>query len=167
MRCRTCVPPERSLDLSRRRQIRSQCRRCRTSLLHQSATIAVLGPDQLGEGPVWDDRSGELVRVDISGRLVHRWNPATDAVDVVRHGGRCRRGRAVRGRRAGAGHRVRAVARRHRRRDGRCSPMSSRARVCGSTTVAPTRVAGCGRARCTAIASHGRRRSTASTQAAC
>jgi sugar lactone lactonase YvrE len=43
-----------------------------------SATIAVLGPDQLGEGPVWDDRSGELVRVDISGRLVHRWNPATD-----------------------------------------------------------------------------------------
>jgi sugar lactone lactonase YvrE len=43
-----------------------------------SATIAVLGPDQLGEGPVWDDRSGELVRVDISGRLVHRWNPTTD-----------------------------------------------------------------------------------------
>jgi sugar lactone lactonase YvrE len=41
------------------------------------ATIAVVGPDQLGEGPVWDDRSGELVRVDISGRLVHRWNPAT------------------------------------------------------------------------------------------
>jgi sugar lactone lactonase YvrE len=44
-----------------------------------SATIAVIGPDQLGEGPVWDDRSGELVRVDISGRLVHRWNPTTDA----------------------------------------------------------------------------------------
>ncbi|MEY2415164.1 MAG: hypothetical protein QOH53_498, partial [Ilumatobacteraceae bacterium] len=43
-----------------------------------SATIAVLGPDQLGEGPVWDERSGELVRVDISGRLVHRWNPTTD-----------------------------------------------------------------------------------------
>ena len=43
-----------------------------------SATIAVLGPDQLGEGPVWDERSGELIRVDISGRLVHRWNPATD-----------------------------------------------------------------------------------------
>jgi len=41
------------------------------------ATIAVRGPDQLGEGPVWDDRSGELVRVDISGRLVHRWNPVT------------------------------------------------------------------------------------------
>ena len=43
-----------------------------------SATIAVLGPDQLGEGPVWDERSGELVRVDISGRLVHRWNPSTN-----------------------------------------------------------------------------------------
>lgn len=43
-----------------------------------SATIAVLGPDRLGEGPVWDDRSGELVRVDISGRRVHRWNPTTD-----------------------------------------------------------------------------------------
>ena len=42
------------------------------------ATIAVLGPDHLGEGPVWDDRTGELVRVDISGRLVHRWNPETD-----------------------------------------------------------------------------------------
>ncbi|MEP7203143.1 MAG: SMP-30/gluconolactonase/LRE family protein [Ilumatobacteraceae bacterium] len=40
-------------------------------------SIAVLGPDQLGEGPVWDDRSGELLRVDISGRLVHRWNPTT------------------------------------------------------------------------------------------
>lgn len=45
---------------------------------HVSATIAVLGPDHLGEGPVWDDRRGELWRVDISGRLVHRWNPVTD-----------------------------------------------------------------------------------------
>ncbi|MEP7112918.1 MAG: SMP-30/gluconolactonase/LRE family protein [Ilumatobacteraceae bacterium] len=42
-----------------------------------SATVAVAGPDQLGEGPVWDDRTGELVWVDISGRLVHRWSPAT------------------------------------------------------------------------------------------
>ena len=42
-----------------------------------TATVAVLGPDQLGEGPMWDDRSDELVRVDISGRLVHRWNPVT------------------------------------------------------------------------------------------
>jgi len=44
-----------------------------------SATIAVLGPDQLGEGPVWDDRTDELVRVDISGRLVHRWNPISNS----------------------------------------------------------------------------------------
>jgi sugar lactone lactonase YvrE len=42
-----------------------------------TASIAVLGPDYLGEGPVWDDRSGDLVWVDISGRLVHRWNPTT------------------------------------------------------------------------------------------
>ena len=42
-----------------------------------SAIVAVLGPDELGEGPVWDERREDLLRVDISGRLVHRWNPST------------------------------------------------------------------------------------------
>jgi sugar lactone lactonase YvrE len=45
--------------------------------LPPTAVIAVSDQDYLGEGPVWDDRTGELVRVDISGRLVHRWNPIT------------------------------------------------------------------------------------------
>ena len=33
--------------------------------------------DLLGESPVWDDRRSELVRVDITGRVVHRWSPAS------------------------------------------------------------------------------------------
>jgi sugar lactone lactonase YvrE len=34
-------------------------------------------PDRalLGEGPVWDERAGVLWWVDITGRLVHRWDP--------------------------------------------------------------------------------------------
>jgi sugar lactone lactonase YvrE len=48
-----------------------------------TATIAVPGPDQLGEGPVWDDRTGELVWVDISSRLIHRWNPTTGAATSI------------------------------------------------------------------------------------
>jgi sugar lactone lactonase YvrE len=45
----------------------------------RTASIAVPGPDELGEGPVWDDRNGELVWVDISSRLIHRWDPVTGA----------------------------------------------------------------------------------------
>ncbi len=41
------------------------------------------GPAQLGEGPVWDDRSDELVWVDISNRLIHRWDPVTGASTSV------------------------------------------------------------------------------------
>lgn len=31
--------------------------------------------DRLGEGPGWDDRADELVRVDITGSKVHGWSP--------------------------------------------------------------------------------------------
>ena len=41
------------------------------------------GPAQLGEGPVWDDCSDELVWVDISNRLIHRWDPVTGASTSV------------------------------------------------------------------------------------
>jgi len=34
--------------------------------------------DQLGEGPVWDVRTDELLRVDISRGLIRRWDPSTN-----------------------------------------------------------------------------------------
>jgi sugar lactone lactonase YvrE len=37
---------------------------------------------ELGEGPVWDDRTGRLHWVDIRAGLVHRWSPA-DGSDLV------------------------------------------------------------------------------------
>src|SRR4051812_49231372 len=36
--------------------------------------------DQLGEGPFWDERTGELLRVDITLGRVHAWNPVTHRV---------------------------------------------------------------------------------------
>jgi sugar lactone lactonase YvrE len=33
------------------------------------------GRDRLGEGPSWDERAQELVRVDITGSRVHGWSP--------------------------------------------------------------------------------------------
>jgi sugar lactone lactonase YvrE len=39
--------------------------------------IAIAAGDQLGEGPYWDDRRGELLRVDIARGLIHAWAPAS------------------------------------------------------------------------------------------
>ncbi len=39
--------------------------------------IAVDAKDGVGEGPFWDETEGELWWVDISGKRLHRWQPAT------------------------------------------------------------------------------------------
>lgn len=39
------------------------------------AECVIEGNDQLGEGPVWDDKLGELFRVDIDGCKLHRYRP--------------------------------------------------------------------------------------------
>jgi sugar lactone lactonase YvrE len=39
--------------------------------------VAVAAGDQLGEGPFWDERAGELLRVDITHGRVHGWSPST------------------------------------------------------------------------------------------
>ena len=37
----------------------------------------------LGEGPVWDDRSGVLVWLDIMAGAIHRYDPATGADSTI------------------------------------------------------------------------------------
>ena len=45
-------------------------------------SVALHARDQLGESPVWDERRSELVRVDITGRAVHRWSPGRGEAGV-------------------------------------------------------------------------------------
>jgi sugar lactone lactonase YvrE len=47
-----------------------------------SPTIALDARDRLGESPVWNDCTGVLLRVDILGRRVHTWDPATGTTSV-------------------------------------------------------------------------------------
>jgi sugar lactone lactonase YvrE len=45
--------------------------------------VALAAEDHLGEGPHWDDATQELLRVDITRGLVHRWRPGTPAGSVT------------------------------------------------------------------------------------
>jgi sugar lactone lactonase YvrE len=42
--------------------------------------VALHAADHLGEGPFWDERSGELLRVDITRGRIHAWSPADNRV---------------------------------------------------------------------------------------
>lgn len=52
-----------------------------------AVSVALDSHDQLGEGPFWDARAEELLRVDISRGLVHGWNPWTGSAWSRRHDG--------------------------------------------------------------------------------
>jgi sugar lactone lactonase YvrE len=42
--------------------------------------VALQARDQLGEAPFWDERAGELLRVDITRGRIHAWDPATHRI---------------------------------------------------------------------------------------
>ena len=57
---------------------------------HMTGDVVVALGAELGEGPVWDVRTGRLVWVDIVGRAVHATDPAsgdTDSITVPLHVG--------------------------------------------------------------------------------
>src|ERR1700742_2162887 len=53
----------------------------------EAAAIAIDTDDELGEGPLWDDRAHQLLRVDILRGLVHAWNPTDGAATAYEAGG--------------------------------------------------------------------------------
>jgi sugar lactone lactonase YvrE len=52
-----------------------------------TATVALDSRDQLGEGPFWDARHDELLRVDIARGRVHGWSPSTGSEWCRHHEG--------------------------------------------------------------------------------
>jgi len=48
-----------------------------------SVTVALAARDEVGEGPVWDDVTARLLRVDVPLCAVKSWNPATGQVEVT------------------------------------------------------------------------------------
>jgi len=51
-----------------------------TTTGQERVRVALHARDELGEGPFWDERTGELLRVDIARGRVHAWSPGTGAV---------------------------------------------------------------------------------------
>ena len=41
---------------------------------------------EIGESPVWEEKDGTLIYVDITGQRVSRWNPATNKIQSLRTG---------------------------------------------------------------------------------
>lgn len=41
---------------------------------------------EIGEGPVWEEKEGTLLYVDITGQRVCRWNPSTNKIQSIRTG---------------------------------------------------------------------------------